>query len=184
MRDFTSPILPEPLAETAVARVRRAAPAGRLSLRARGDVAPLEAALGLSLPGAIGQRTGAGGTEALRLGPDEWIIHAPEDRVAGLREACDAIYDAHPHSLVDVSGREVTLLLDGPQADVLLTLGMARDPDSIAVGEGRRTLFDGVTVILWRDAPTTFRMDVWHSFAPHVIHLLQIGCRELAAETA
>ncbi|MBE9640580.1 sarcosine oxidase subunit gamma, partial [Salipiger pacificus] len=28
-----------------------------------------------------------------------------------------------------------------------------------------------------------FRMDVWNSFAPHLLHLLQVGARELAAET-
>ena len=89
---------------------------------------------------------------------------------------------SHPHSLVDVSGREVTLVIDGPRAAELLTIGCARDIEAIPVGQGRRTAFDNVTVILWRDAATVFRLDVWTSFAPHVAGLLDAGCRELAAE--
>ena len=35
-----------------------------------------------------------------------------------------------------------------------------------------RTVFDSATVILWRDGPTDFRMDIWRSFVPHVCALL------------
>ena len=58
-----------------------------------------------------------------------------------------------------------------------------RNIDTIPPGAGRRTAFDGVTVVLWRDGETSFRMDVWNTFAPHVYDLLAIGCRELAAES-
>ncbi|MCA8883116.1 MAG: sarcosine oxidase subunit gamma [Rhodobacteraceae bacterium] len=176
-------VSPGTLAQTAAARVALRAPCARLSLRARGDLAPLDAALGLPLPRQIGQRAGTDGREALRLGPDEWVLLDAPDRAAAIEAACAAIYDTAPHSLVDISGREVTFGIDGPRAVDLMTLGMARDPDSIAPGSGRRTAFDGVTVVLWRDGDTAFRMDVWHSFAPHVLHLLETGCRELAAET-
>ena len=177
-----SSLEPSVLAESAAARVRLAAPCARLSLRARGDLAPLGAALRLTLPGRIGQRSSGGEVEALRLGPDEWMLHLPEGVVDGVRSSCEGVYETLPHSLVDVSGREVTFLIDGARATELLTLGMARDPESIVTGEARRTNFDGVTVTIWRDAESAFRMDVWHSFAPHVLHLLETGCRELAAE--
>lgn len=163
-------------------RVSPAPACGRLSLRARGDLAPLNGALGLSLPGSIGKRAAAGAVEALRLGPDEWTIHAPEADMAGLIAACAKVYAAHPHSLVDISGREVTLVIEGPHAAELLTIGCPRDPATIAPGEGRRTVFDGVSVILWRDSETRFRMDCWQSFAPFVLSLLKTGRRELAAE--
>lgn len=171
------------IAESPVVRISRAAPCARLSLRARGDLAPLGSALGLALPTKVGQRAAVGDLEACCLGPDEWMLHAPEGSAEEIRSACAHVYEAHPHSLVDVSGREVTLVIDGPRAADLLTLGMARDPDSIAVGEGRRTLVDGVTVILWRDAVDLFYLDVWNSFAPHLMQLFETGCRELAAET-
>ncbi|MDG4650058.1 sarcosine oxidase subunit gamma [Roseibacterium sp. SDUM158017] len=175
---------PSVLAETDAARVTVMAPRARLSLRVRGELAALNGALGLTLPGRIGARTATGGLEALRLGPDEWMLHCAEDAAAPVIEAAASVYEAHPHSLVDVSGREVSFLIEGPRAAELLTLGCPRDIDAIAVGEGRRTLFDGATVILWRDGEAAFRMDVWNSFAAHLAHLLEIGCRELAAEAA
>lgn len=153
-----------------VAYVSLAAPVGRLVLRTRDP-----AAHGLDLPTRIGQRSG-GDVQILMLGPDEWAIQAADI------SAILAARPAHPHSLVDVSGREVTLLIDGPRAAELLTLGCARDIDAIPVGEGRRTICDGVTVVLWRDAAHRFRLDVWHSFVPHLLHLFIVGCKELAAE--
>lgn len=177
-----SSLMPSVQAESAAARISLAAPCARLSLRARGDLTPLNAALGLTLPAKIGKRTAAGDAQALCLGPDEWILHASEARAPGLRSACAEVYPTNPHSLVDVSGREISFVIDGPRADELLTLGCPRDIGTISVGEGRRTLFDGATVVLWRDEETRFRMDCWHSFAPHLLHLLETGCRELAAE--
>ena len=175
--------LPVTLAESAALRLDRAAPTGRLSLRARGDLSALNAALGIALPTRIGA-TARGAIEAACLGPDEWLILAPLAEVARLQAACAAVYPDHPHSLVDISGREVGFTLRGPRAAEALTLGCPRDIDSVAPGTARRTLFDGATVTLWRDGPDRFRMDVWNSFAPHVLHLLKTGCRELAAEIA
>ena len=106
----------------------------------------------------------------------------PAEGRLSLRAKADAA--VHPHSLVDISAREVTLTIEGPKAAELLTLGCPRDIATIAPGEGRRTLFDGATVVLWRDAADRFRMDIWNSFAPHVAQLLQTGCKELAAEPA
>ena len=163
-------------------RVTTAVPTGRLSLRARGDLTPLNAALGLTLPVKIGQRATAGDLQAICLGPDEWVLQTPETAMGTVQEAAAAVYGDHPHSLVDISGREVTYLIDGPRAAELMTLGCPRDIDMIGVGQGRRTVFDGATVVLWRDGEDSFRMDCWNSFAPHVLHLLETGCRELAAE--
>lgn len=171
------------LAESKAARVSISAAQARFSLRARGDLAPLNVALGLDLPDRIGARAASGEIDVLRLGPDEWTVVAPTAEINRLIAACADVYADLPHSLVDISGREVTMLIEGPRAAELLTLGCARDIDTIAVGEGRRTIFDGVTVVLWRDAEHRFRMDVWNSFASHLGHLLETGCRELAAET-
>lgn len=171
------------LVETSAARISVATPCGRLSLRARSGLGPIGTALGLSLPERIGLCTASGAFEAIRLGPDEWMIHAPEAQVVGIETALAALYDRHPHSLVDVSGREITFVIDGSQAAELLTLGCPRDIGGIKPGEGRRTVFDGVAVILWRAGENDFRMDVWHSFAPYLFNLLDTGCRELAAAT-
>lgn len=184
MNAYASSFAPGLLVDTGAARVSVAAPCGRLSLRARGDLSPFVTPLGLPLPMRIGERATGGPVETICLGPDEWMIHAPEAQIPTIEAVCAAFYDSHPHSLVDVSGRETTFVVDGPRAAELLTLGCPRDLDRLKSGEGRRTVFDGATVILWRDADNAFRMDVWHSFAPYLFHLLDTGCRELAAETA
>ena len=177
-----STLTPGTLVETRAARIGILPAPGRLSLRARKAALPaLGAALGLTLPERIGQRASGGGIEVICLGPDEWTLLSPADAVAGLLAASAGV--GHPHSLVDISGREVTLQIEGPRAAELLTLGCPRDIAGVPVGEGRRTLFDGATVVLWRDAENSFRMDIWNSFATHLGQLLDTGARELAAET-
>lgn len=160
--------------------IHRAAPRARLSLRARGNLSALNKALGLNLPDKIGTRTTKATVEALCLGPDEWVLIA--DDATPLIANCAKIYDTLPHSLVDISSREVTFKISGPRATELLTLGWPRDPSSVAVGEGRRTVFDDASVVIWRDADSTYRMDVWNSFATHLFHFMEVGCRELAAD--
>lgn len=181
MTAMTSPLVPGPLADTAAATVEMLAPVARLSLRARPNALPqLSTALGLDLPVRIGTRASAGATEALCLGPDEWQILSPEADLARLSAACAKVYADAPHSLTEISDRELTVQITGPKAAELLTLGCPRDIDTIQVGQGRRTLFDGATVLIWRDADQSFRMDIWRSFAPHVVALLKTGCTELA----
>lgn len=174
---------PGPVVASTAATVTLLAPVGRFSLRARqADLPALSKAIGVDLPRRIGSRAGAGTTEALCLGPDEWQLLTAEADVRRVSEACASIYADTPHSLTDISDREVSVRIEGPKAAELLTLGCPRDIDRLPVGEGRRTLMDGATVVLWRDAADSFRLDVWRSFAPHVIALLVTGCAELAAE--
>lgn len=149
-------------------------PALRLSLRVKpAHRAAVGHALGLDLPARVGARSTAGNTEALCLGPDEWLIVAPEGRAP--------VRPAAPHSLVDISDREITLRLSGPAVLDLLAACCPRNVAAMPVGSAARTVFDSATVILWRDGPTDFRMDIWRSFAPHVRSLLAQVRTELAA---
>jgi len=180
---LTNVFTPGPLATSSAATVTLLAPLGRFSLRLRETEAPaLSKAIGADLPNRIGGRTRVGTTEVLCLGPDEWLILVTEADAPRLAEACTRIYAEAPHSLTELSDREVSVLIEGPKAVELLTLGCPRDIDRLSEGEGRRTLMDGATVVLWRDGAQSFRLDVWRSFAPHVITLLATGCTELAAE--
>ena len=173
------------IAGTASVTVSLLAPVARFSLRV-GDAEreAAAAALGIGLPERIGRRTAAEGIEALCLGPDEWLVLAPETEAGRIAEACDAAYANAPHSLTEITDREVTVRIEGQRAAELLTLGCPRDIDRLPVGEARRTVFDGVAVVLWRDGDQSFRIDIWRSFAPHVIALLETGCAEFAAEQA
>ncbi|MEE2862151.1 MAG: sarcosine oxidase subunit gamma family protein [Pseudomonadota bacterium] len=145
--------------------------APRFSLRVRPEHrTTLAAALSLELPTTVGQRSTAAGTEVLCLGPDEWTI-LPQDADA-LTTASSAAYAQIPHSLVEISDREITLRISGAQALTALTTGCPRDVEAMPVGTGARTLFDTATVVLWRDDRQSFRIDVWRSFLPHVRAIL------------
>lgn len=172
-----------PLASSPAATVTLLAPVARFSLRAgEAAQAKLSTALGIQLPTQIGQCERKGDTELLCLSPNEWVIIAPETQAETITTACATVYGDAAHSLTEISDREITVRIDGPKAAELMTLGSPRDLDKLPAGEARRTIFDGATVVLWRDEAQAFRLDIWRSFAPHVISLLQTGCVELAAE--
>ena len=65
-----------------------------------------------------------------------------------------------PHSLVEISDREIAVTLEGPEATTLLTVGCPADVAGFDVSTGARTIFDGVQVVLYRDARTDLR---WRS---------------------
>lgn len=155
-------------------------PTTRISLRTA-DSAAVGAALGLDLPAKVGTRAVAGARTALCLGPDEWLVEAPEAEAASLTTALAEVAARLPLSAVEVSDREITFALAGPAVLDLLATGCPREVAKLAVGSGARTVFDTVQVILTREAEDRFHLTVWRSFAPHVRALLDIAARELAA---
>jgi sarcosine oxidase, subunit gamma len=137
------------------------------------------AAAGLGLPATVGARTATGVGTALCLGPDEWLLEAPEAERDALLAALAVV--AAPLSAVEVSDREITWRLEGPAVLDLLATGCPRDLARMPVGAGARTVFDTAQVVLTREADERFHLTVWRSFAPHVRALLDIAARELAA---
>jgi sarcosine oxidase subunit gamma len=137
------------------------------------------AAAGLGLPATVGARTAEGNRTALCLGPDEWLLEAEAGERDALLSALAGV--AAPHSVVEVSDREVTYALEGPAVLDLLASGCPRDLARMPVGSGARTVFDTVQIVLVREADDRFHLTVWRSFAPHVRSILDIAVRELAA---
>ena len=137
------------------------------------------AAADLGLPTQVGNRNTEGTRTALCLGPDEWLVEAPEAERDALLAALANI--AAPHSAVEVSDREITYALEGPAVLDLLAAGCPRDLARMPVGSGARTVFDTAQVVLTREAQDRFHLTVWRSFAPHVRTILDIAVRELAA---
>ena len=133
----------------------------------------------IHLPTDVGTRSAQGGRTALCLGPDEWLIEAPESERAAL--LADLAQIPGPHSAVEVSDREITYALEGPAVLTLLATGAPRDLAAMPVGTGARTVFDTAQVVLTRETDTRFHLTVWRSFAPHVRALLALAERELAA---
>lgn len=158
------------------------APVARFSLRVRpAKTETLAHALGLDLPERVGRTARAQGRTALCLGPDEWLICAPEEARDDLVAAAAGAYATAPHSFAEISDREISYEITGPAAQELLSIACPRDLDLLAPGQAIRTVFDTAQVVLWRDGPESFRLDVWRSFAPHVRALLETGRAEITA---
>jgi heterotetrameric sarcosine oxidase gamma subunit len=90
---------------------------------------------------------------------------------------------ALPHSLVEVSDRQVAIPLEGPGAALILNAVMPLDLhlDAFPVGMATRTVFERCDVTLWRTGENAFHIEVWRSFAPYVAELIALISAENAA---
>jgi sarcosine oxidase, subunit gamma len=112
----------------------------------------------------------AGERAALWLGPDEWLLLAPDGNAEGLNRALtEALGDA-PHSLVDVSHRNTGFIIEGDGAADLLNEGcpLDLDPTAFPIGACTRTVLAKSEIVLWRKAPAEFQLECWRSFAPYI----------------
>ncbi|WP_109317281.1 sarcosine oxidase subunit gamma [Pseudovibrio ascidiaceicola] len=152
---------------------------GRFSLRCkRENTVAMSKALGFELPSSISQTAQSGNRSVLKLGPDEWMLTCPMEERSAIEKAFAAIYPDAVHSLTDISSREVSIRISGPEAEELLTTSCPRDLAVLKSGRGVRTIFDSVQVILTREDNNQFRLDVWRSFVPHVMGLLTVAVAE------
>jgi sarcosine oxidase subunit gamma len=156
------------------------APTTRIALRTA-DPAGTGIALGVALPSRIGDRGAEGVRTALCLGPDEWLVEAPEAEGGALLATLADLAARQPLSAVEVSDREITYRLEGPAVLDLLATGCPRDLARMPTGSGARTDFATAQVVLVREAADRFTLTVWRSFAPHVRALLGLATAELAA---
>lgn len=104
-------------------RIEAASARSVVNLRCRADeglVVDIRKTLGVDLPLTPNRWKGDERVAALWLGPDEWLIVAPDGDAAGVEQA---VRQARPNdpwlSLVDVSHSYTCLLLSGPARDVL-----------------------------------------------------------------
>lgn len=116
----------------------------------------------------------------LWLGPDERLIIAPAQD-AGLESLLRTALAALPHSLVDVSHRQVAYRLDSRHAEDLLNCGCPQDLDlaQFPIGMCSRTLFNKTEIVLWRRDPSVFHIEVWRSFAPYLEGWLREAVQDL-----
>ncbi|MDE2435960.1 MAG: sarcosine oxidase gamma subunit [Sphingomonadales bacterium] len=149
----TAPVPAEPARFDGVT-ISLGLPLARWSLRGR-NPQELGNALGLPVPGRIGET--AGGMAC--LGPDEWLLRLPEGSIIPMGEG-------QPLSVVDISDRAITLIVEGDRALDVLSSGCPRDLSKLAVGEARRTVYETVEIVLIREGETRYAVEVWRSFAP------------------
>ena len=170
-----------PVKSFAAVKIAVLPPVARLNLRiAPTNLAVASAAFELPLPTRIGQGVAGNGRAAWCLGPDEWLLHAPEAEQAAIVASFSKGRAKTPHSLTVISDREFTIAITGPRAQEFLTVACPLDLSRMAHGTAKRTLFDSAQVVLIRDADDAFRIEVWRSFFPHVSELLDIALREFA----
>jgi sarcosine oxidase, subunit gamma len=154
--------------------------AARLILRG-GDAVRrcAQAAVGVGFSVQACRALTEGERAALWLGPDEWLLIAPEAEGAAVASALEAALAHLPHSLVDVSHRQGAYLLQGPQATTLLAAGCPLDLDESAfpIGMCTRTVLAKAEVVLWRRARQTFQLEVARSFVAYVSRFLAEAAR-------
>jgi sarcosine oxidase subunit gamma len=116
----------------------------------------------------------------LWLGPDEFLLLADGPTVA---ERLAAALAGVPHALVDVSQRQVGIVVAGPAAADVLSCGcpLDLDPAAFPVGMCTRTVLGKSEITLWRTAPDAFRLEVARSFAAYAWQLLEQGRRDWTA---
>jgi sarcosine oxidase subunit gamma len=156
------------------------APMTRFILRG-GSAAPLTgAAWGVATPDQACRAATVANRAALWLGPDEWLLIAHDGGVDEHQSALEGALQGAPHSLVDVSQRQVTLHVEGPNAARALNAAVPLDlsASEFPVDMCARTIFEKAEIVLWRTGAQAFHVEVWRSFAPYVFTFLDIVRRE------
>jgi sarcosine oxidase subunit gamma len=117
------------------------------------------------------------------MGPDEYLLLAPESEEAAVRASLTQSLAGVPHSIVDISHRQAAFLLKGPHAAWLLGSGCPLDLDLAAfpVGMCTRTVYMKSEIYLWRTAEDVFHIETWRSFTPYVVDHLAEAAQECAA---
>jgi len=151
-----------PIAHGSVVAVSIAPPFARAIVRGSAG-----SAFGIELPTTPCRSATHGDIAALWLGPDEWLILAPR-------------FEAMPGHVIDVSHRQIALIVEGPLAATVLNGACPLDlhPAAFPIGTCTRTVFAKAEIVLWRQAEQRFHLEVARSFAAYVHELL----REIARD--
>ena len=155
-------------------------PAARLIFQG-GQVACKTAggAFRLLLPEQACRANAAEGRAALWLGPDEYLLLAPPDEAGTIAVDLTAALAGIPHSLVDVSQRQVAWRLSGPDAALVLNSACPLDLDAAAFPPGActRTILGKTQIVLWRKAAEEYHLEIWRSYSDYVRELLMDAAR-------
>jgi sarcosine oxidase subunit gamma len=148
--------------------------------------AALGTTAGVPLPQKVGQVTGGPeGTAVLWLGPDEYLLVAPDGSEAAADLA--AALGGEPGAVVDLSANRTTLELSGPSARRVLEKGCHADlhPRVFGPGTAVSTQLATVPVLLWqtaeRDGGPVYRIMPRASFADFTARWLLDAMTEFAA---
>lgn len=140
------------------------------------SAAALEAALGLPLPGRVGEVTGdAEALHIIWLSPDEFLaVDISREQQPGDSAALEAALDGLPGQVVELSANRTVLELSGANAREVLEKGCRADlhPREFPVGAAIATQLAHVALILHRSGEQTYRLYPRASFADHTVRWL------------
>lgn len=164
-------------------RLRALPPATRVVLRAGEPArAAAERAFRTPIPTAACRAGVHGERAALWLGPDEWLLIAPEAAGPAALGELESALSGLPCSIVDVSHRQIGLEVAAADAELLLATGCPLDlhPSAFPVGMCTRTRLAKTEIVLWRTGPEVFRLEVWRSFAAYLSAFLAEAARGMS----
>jgi sarcosine oxidase subunit gamma len=155
-----------------------------LRVDAAASGAKVASVLDCELPLAANTWNAGGEYSALWLGPDEWLVVAPEGHNdalgADLRMALAGVH----HSVTDLSANRTIIEISGTDARVVLAKGCPLDLHGTAFKPpqcAQTLLAKSQMVLQCVDARPVFRVFVRISFAPYVAEWLLDAAAELAA---
>ncbi|HVH66003.1 MAG TPA: sarcosine oxidase subunit gamma family protein [Candidatus Acidoferrum sp.] len=137
----------------------------------RAVMGELSRSLGLDVPRSPNTVAGRGDRRILWLGPDEWLVVAPEGEEQTIRKALEAGLHGAFGSVVDVSANRTVVHVGGHGSRDLLAHGISLDlhPSTFVVARCAQTLLAKTQVIIERpDDDITFHLYVRASFATYV----------------
>lgn len=141
------------------------------------------AAWGVILPEEPCRARLQGGRAALWLGPEEHLLWQASRDPSSPFDELERALAPFPHSLVDVSHRQVALEIIGPHASTILSGACPLDLDSgeFPVHMCTRTVLAKAEIVLWRLAPDAFHLEVGRSFQSYAVELLREIARDYSA---
>lgn len=137
-----------------------------------GFLQAVEQAAGVSLPTTPNTWTDAGGRRAVWLGPDEWLLVAPDDDADALEAAVRKARGDDPWlAVTDVSHNSTVFTLSGPAARDVLAKGCPLDlhPRAFEANACAQTVLARTRALILLAEPRQPVFEVWvrNSFAQY-----------------
>ncbi len=136
-------------------------------------------AFGADIPDRVGGMASGADRRALCLGPDEWLLLAPEITSEEIIARFANMAESNLHSLVDVSHRTIGIEISGRLAQLTLNAGCPLDLENMEIDRCTRTVMDKAQIILMKLEEQRYRLEIVRSFAPFVWSFLKKVGREI-----
>jgi sarcosine oxidase subunit gamma len=184
MADQKSKLLAKAASSSGTVTATRIENATRFALR----ISPLLAAEvgkagGFDLTGQLNTVVVSGELLSARIGPDEWLLIAPDGLAESLTDAIEREFAGKLHALVDISHRNKAVVVEGTEAATVLSAGVPIDLSDAAFppGSSTRTVLGKAEIVLMREkVGHRYRIECGRSFAPYVYAFVEESGREFA----